>query len=128
MPRLTHFSFDENVGNVDFCRNALFHCKFLKVFALFFSAERFVELFVNEYTKFMIQSPLARDPRFVILLRPDDFRVEWEQGARGGVDDWARTDELVRKRRSGELTSECFAMVLDDFPDSSSPRVFLWTL
>lgn len=48
---------------------------------------------------------IATDLRFVVLLATHRI-LDWEKGARGGVDYWVRADELVRKRRSGETNSK----------------------
>ncbi|KAJ7111263.1 hypothetical protein C8R44DRAFT_883087 [Mycena epipterygia] len=96
MPCLTHLSFDDILSPVVVCEHALRDCESLEVLALSFSKMVLVESLVDTY------APLATDPRFVMLLATHRIR-DWETGARGGDDYWVRADELVRKRRSGEI-------------------------
>ncbi|KAJ7111270.1 hypothetical protein C8R44DRAFT_799234 [Mycena epipterygia] len=96
MPCLTHLSYDDILSPLVVCEHALRDCKSLEVLALSFSNMILLEPLVDTY------APLATDPRFVMLLATHRVR-DWETGARGGDDYWVRADELVRKRRSGEI-------------------------
>ncbi|KAJ7914160.1 hypothetical protein B0H13DRAFT_1873233 [Mycena leptocephala] len=48
---------------------------------------------------------LAADPRFVMCHRPN-YANDWQIGALTGRDYWARTDEFIAKRISGEIDRE----------------------
>ncbi|KAJ7101890.1 hypothetical protein C8R44DRAFT_808844, partial [Mycena epipterygia] len=93
MPCLTHLSFILKYVAVSVCHSALLHCKSLQVLAM---------LSRNPpSTLHPLYQPLTSDPRFV-LVGVRKRELEWETGARGGEDHWARANNLVRKRRSGE--------------------------
>ncbi|KAJ7079911.1 hypothetical protein C8R44DRAFT_895590 [Mycena epipterygia] len=102
LPCLTHLSLDEPSPEY-FYQNALRAFKSLAVLAVSWSQLRLVEALVSRGT----YTAIATDPRFVVLLAENRIR-DWDVGAQGGNDYWARADELVRKRRSGETSGKSF--------------------
>ncbi|KAJ7101921.1 hypothetical protein C8R44DRAFT_808888 [Mycena epipterygia] len=93
MPCLTHLSFFHEFVAVAVCYSALLHCKSLQVLAMLSGNP--------PSTLGLAYRPLTSDPRFVLVgIRTRE--LEWETGALGGEDHWARANDLVRKRRSGE--------------------------
>lgn len=51
------------------------------------------------------------DPRLVVMVMViDSFTEDWELGARGGDDFWARADAFIARKRVGEIESK-FAVV-----------------
>ncbi|KAJ7927403.1 hypothetical protein B0H13DRAFT_2312612 [Mycena leptocephala] len=97
IPGLTHLSFYHYGAPISGCRSALEHCKMLQVLAIVCESQ--FEL--NRHAPRCAE--LAFDRRFVMLVVGDRLE-DWESGARG-EDYWIRTEELVRKRRSGEMKS-----------------------
>ncbi|KAJ7081248.1 hypothetical protein C8R44DRAFT_906454, partial [Mycena epipterygia] len=97
MLRLTHLSFHNNGQDyAPIYQGVLLHCKSLQVVAAFFTNVGLLLPFVPDY------ATIATDPRFVMLVTKNII-LDWEIGARGGEDRWIRADELVRRRRSGEM-------------------------
>ncbi|KAJ7234937.1 hypothetical protein C8J57DRAFT_1379698 [Mycena rebaudengoi] len=91
IPRLTHLSalsdMSESVSN-----GVLKHCKFLEVLVFIYRDQ-------EQFDQNLARGELTDDPRFVMLVVKDRL-LDWETGARGGEDYWARASALVRKRRS----------------------------
>ncbi|KAJ6573610.1 hypothetical protein B0H10DRAFT_1964017 [Mycena sp. CBHHK59/15] len=95
IPQLTHLSFhDDHIPN-SVCQSALVHLKSLDVLAIVFSSRALLDMFVPDHEVFVT------DPRFVLLMVTDPLE-DWETGARGGEDYWARADALVKTRRAGQ--------------------------
>ncbi|KAJ7091059.1 hypothetical protein C8R44DRAFT_891749 [Mycena epipterygia] len=99
MPCLTHLSFVVRSTLPYAWFDALQRCKSLKVLALLWSDRQFGPMFPSTLTFFF--SEHINDPR-VVMFQPTNPHEDWEIGARGGEDFWARADEVVRKRRAGE--------------------------
>ncbi|KAJ7081263.1 hypothetical protein C8R44DRAFT_823716 [Mycena epipterygia] len=100
IPSLTHLSFHNSPADPAFCHEALMHAKSLQVLAFFLSDDKEYLEFASRY------ATLAFDPRFVILVIAGLF-VDW---ARGGEDCWAKAEEFVAERRSGETKSFYFVV------------------
>ncbi|KAJ6501848.1 hypothetical protein C8R45DRAFT_1189617 [Mycena sanguinolenta] len=98
-PRLTHLSFNFNIEhrNIDAaaCRLILAECKSLEVLVLIFSGE-------HRRDKFHGCRYFADDPRSVTMV-VHDFLEDWERGATGRDDYWARAETFIQKRRFGEI-------------------------
>ncbi|KAJ6574439.1 hypothetical protein B0H19DRAFT_1124492 [Mycena capillaripes] len=90
MPRLTHLSFDGS-GYIQKSLHILETCKFLRVLVAF-----------HVYSPPSDIGALSRDLRFV-AMRNDNFLRDWQKGALTGVDYWARAEDFIAKRRSGEI-------------------------
>ncbi|KAJ6501849.1 hypothetical protein C8R45DRAFT_974491 [Mycena sanguinolenta] len=100
LPHLTHLSFNfeaENRTNIDptACRLILAECKTLEALILIFSDA----LDREEYDGCQFFSD---DPRSVTMV-VDAFLEDWERGATGRDDYWARAEKFIRKRQSGEI-------------------------
>ncbi|KAJ7628258.1 hypothetical protein DFH06DRAFT_1338703 [Mycena polygramma] len=49
------------------------------------------------------------DPRVVVMVIYD-YKAEWETGARGGADFWARAEEFTIRKRRGEIEGSCYLL------------------
>jgi hypothetical protein len=50
---------------------------------------------------------ITGDPRFVMLVLPlVDSLADWQRGILGGLDFWARAENFIAKRISGEVNRE----------------------
>jgi hypothetical protein len=91
VPRLTHLSFEQDTVPVAIWHSALAQCAVLKVLVVLCDSASAIK----------IPAPyesVGTDPRFV-HLRLADYLADWECGARGGEDYWARADAVVNARR-----------------------------
>ncbi|KAJ7899799.1 hypothetical protein B0H13DRAFT_2664236 [Mycena leptocephala] len=87
LPRLTHLSFDRDAAPMAVWSWALIKFPFLEVLVVL----------CNTGSAIKIPAPygsVGADPRFVHLPVVDYF-ADWECGARGGEDYWARADAVV---------------------------------
>ncbi|KAJ6454201.1 hypothetical protein C8R45DRAFT_1222953 [Mycena sanguinolenta] len=50
------------------------------------------------------------DARVVVLVPGEPYNVEWEVGARGGDDYWARAETFVNRKRAREIESNCYLL------------------
>ncbi|KAJ7863683.1 hypothetical protein B0H13DRAFT_2070044 [Mycena leptocephala] len=92
LPCLTHLSFERDAAPVAIWHNALLKCPFLEVLVVLCDAGSAIEI-TTPYES------VGADPRFV-HLRLADYLADWECGARGGEDYWARADAVVNARRA----------------------------
>jgi hypothetical protein len=95
IPRLTHLSFRATHLPASARRSTLDNCTSLKVLVSVWSKHSYLDACAS------IFADIAADPRFVMLVVPD-FKLDWEIGARGGEDYWARAEEVVNMRIAGE--------------------------
>ncbi|KAJ6543059.1 hypothetical protein B0H19DRAFT_1381027 [Mycena capillaripes] len=92
MPRLTHLSLD-GYRYMKKCLHILETCKFLRVVIALRG-----DVPLDHVTA------LSRDLRFVKMRNKNLFR-DWQMGTHTGVDYWARAEDFIAKRRSGEINS-----------------------
>ncbi|KAF8216913.1 hypothetical protein K438DRAFT_2007653 [Mycena galopus ATCC 62051] len=60
------------------------------------------------------------DPRVVVLLMSSmSYEADWEIGARGGNDFWARAGAFLQRKRTGEIEATCY--FLEDITTINSP-------
>ncbi|KAJ6564386.1 hypothetical protein B0H19DRAFT_1374738 [Mycena capillaripes] len=59
------------------------------------------------------KAQLVNDPRFVTLYCAESTQ-DWQMGARTGLDYWSRAEDLVAKRRSGEINSLQYWIEIDE--------------
>ncbi|KAJ7270805.1 hypothetical protein C8J57DRAFT_1226438 [Mycena rebaudengoi] len=50
----------------------------------------------------------VKDPRLVVDAKKIDYCDDWEAGARGGEDMWARADAFVAAKNKGLIKSSCY--------------------
>jgi hypothetical protein len=100
LPRLTHLSLPADSRVPDLVhQRTLERCKSLQVMALVCQSQK------QLYQDAPLRAPLGADLRFVMFVVESTW-IDGEIGAFGGRDRWAKADEYVRKRRSGENTGE----------------------
>ncbi|KAF8193903.1 hypothetical protein K438DRAFT_2017569 [Mycena galopus ATCC 62051] len=92
IPQLTHLSTHPKIS-YSVLRGVLEHCTRLEVLVVRYCDEDWLD-------KAMALGDLTDDLRFVRLLVGDDVG-DWETGARGGEDYWARATAIVKKRLLG---------------------------
>ncbi|KAJ7446008.1 hypothetical protein B0H11DRAFT_2290743 [Mycena galericulata] len=64
--------------------------------------EVLVRMHIN--TNSFKESRFIEDVRFVsMILLTTDYKTDWESGANGGMDFWARADKFVAMKRRGEI-------------------------
>ncbi|KAJ7148238.1 hypothetical protein C8R46DRAFT_1044784 [Mycena filopes] len=97
LPALTHLSFNDDIST-SACLGALAHCAQLQVLIVVWATRAAAQ--DDPYDR----APLAEDPRFVMIV-VHEYLKDWEAGAAGGEDYWARADAFVKKRRAGFLIS-----------------------
>jgi hypothetical protein len=94
-PCLTHLALNEP-ASIPQCSQILRTSKFLCALIIFtFSPNYYREE----------QETLSKDPRFVIMPL-NKYIADWQHGALTGQDYWARADEFIAKRISGEIDRE----------------------
>ncbi|KAJ7155230.1 hypothetical protein C8R46DRAFT_1227175 [Mycena filopes] len=107
LPRLTHLSFNHNdlmeFAPLPEIAYILAHCAHLEVLVLIFGTE-------ENRTNFGDCHGFADDPRSVTLVDAD-YLDDWETGAGGGEDYWARAERFIQTRRSGSPTEGSFLNV-----------------
>ncbi|KAJ7851074.1 hypothetical protein B0H14DRAFT_2571075 [Mycena olivaceomarginata] len=92
LPALTHLSLDSDTPRKSALR-VLQECSRLELL--------FVH-WLDEGSYKSSQIPHVYDVRFLVGLC-DEYWNDWELGARGGADFWARGDDFVRRKRKGEI-------------------------
>ncbi|KAF7368607.1 hypothetical protein MVEN_00184600 [Mycena venus] len=91
IPRLTHLSTRTHMSE-SVLHGVLQHCKLLQVLVWVYGIQELLD-------ENRARAELTDDPRFVTLVS-GELLLDWEAGARGGEDYWARANALVKKRRS----------------------------
>jgi hypothetical protein len=92
LPRLTHVAFGDN-SMIPLCVQILNASKTLHVLIILNTLRADLQLDLEA---------LAADPRFVVTLVPA-YREDWLAGILTGRDYWARADDFIAKRLSGEI-------------------------
>ncbi|KAJ7446017.1 hypothetical protein B0H11DRAFT_2249198 [Mycena galericulata] len=93
LPALTHVALLADTP-LDVKKQVLRNCSRVEVL---------VNMHIHSTTSFE-WSPFVEDVRFVsIILKTTDYKTDWESGANGGIDFWARADKFVAKKRRGEI-------------------------
>ncbi|KAJ7622346.1 hypothetical protein FB45DRAFT_1061880 [Roridomyces roridus] len=99
IPNLTHFAYNSDLELLSLSPTLLRGCESLR--ALIFLAMAHMPILARSTIDPHLKD-LARDPRFVQLVCTRYVR-DWQMGALKGIDYWARADEFISKRRSGEI-------------------------
>ncbi|KAF7364064.1 hypothetical protein MSAN_01065200 [Mycena sanguinolenta] len=113
LPRLTHlsFNFDTDDGeNIDAtaCRIILGGCKSLGALVLIFEED----IHREEFESVDGCPYFSDDPRSVTMVA-GAFLDDWERGATGQDDYWAKAEMFIQKRRSGEIKGREYSIPLD---------------
>ncbi|KAJ6538917.1 hypothetical protein B0H10DRAFT_2203818 [Mycena sp. CBHHK59/15] len=61
------------------------------------------------------QDPPVQDARFVVLML-EDWRNDWDLGARGGDDFWIRADMFIAEKRRGEIEESYYWLDMNRLP------------
>jgi hypothetical protein len=96
LPVLTHLSLSPQLSRFNLPR-IVAACPKIQVIVTIFTSSWQPSTFLNMLT--------ISDARLVLMVVLDYVR-DWEAGARGGVDFWARAEEFVARKRRGEISSE----------------------
>ncbi|KAJ6514162.1 hypothetical protein DFH09DRAFT_1288168 [Mycena vulgaris] len=109
---LTHLAFDTN-HILPICPHLLRGCKSLCALII-------VHYSATDFPLMQLES-VARDPRFV-AMSVTSYISDWQRGALGGSDYWARADQFITKRISGEIERSvyCLEEDSDDSDDSDA--------
>ncbi|KAJ7115140.1 hypothetical protein C8R43DRAFT_125409 [Mycena crocata] len=103
LPELTHLCLPENVSRA-IISDALAECpRLLVVVTAFWTDGQIWE--AQEFARTIAVS----DPR-VVVMAVEDFHSDWETGARGGDDFWTRADDLVARKRAGEIQESLYLL------------------
>ncbi|KAJ7773985.1 hypothetical protein B0H16DRAFT_115870 [Mycena metata] len=95
LPRLTHLSFNDDISN-SVCEGALEHCAQLRVLVIVWTNHATMQ--ADPYDR----TGLGEDQRFVMIV-VNEYLRDWEAGAGGGEDYWARAEVWVQKRQAGAV-------------------------
>ncbi|KAJ7021969.1 hypothetical protein C8F04DRAFT_1139394 [Mycena alexandri] len=106
LPRLTHLSFNDDISN-SVCEGALEHCTQLRVLVIVWANHTTMQ--ADPYDR----TALAEDPRFVMIV-VNQYLRDWEAGAAGGEDYWARADAFVQKRQAGVVKGHLIRYLEED--------------
>ncbi|KAJ6563370.1 hypothetical protein DFH09DRAFT_481878 [Mycena vulgaris] len=108
---LTHLAVD-TLDIIPSCPHLLDGCKILRALIIV-DESPITELPVLPLDSFV------RDPRFV-MMPLKNYIVDWRRGVLTGRDYWARADEFIAKRISGEIARSVYSLVkeLRDSDDS----------
>ncbi|KAJ7447391.1 hypothetical protein FB451DRAFT_1536016 [Mycena latifolia] len=102
IPNLTHLSLRRTTVSTTVSAAALAHCTSLQVLVILFHSQSALDQSASGFAE------VATDPRFVMLV-VDDYKADWEVGARGGEDYWVRAEEAIKRRSAAELLSNSIA-------------------
>ncbi|KAJ7177048.1 hypothetical protein C8R46DRAFT_1346932 [Mycena filopes] len=95
LPQLTHLAFnDEDL--ITICPQILEECALLTVLVSRNAGRGRAESLFQEYAK-----RLSGDVRFVLIH--SWWFEDWQLGVHSGLDYWARAEDFIAKRRSGEI-------------------------
>ncbi|KAJ7206474.1 hypothetical protein GGX14DRAFT_568025 [Mycena pura] len=98
LPKLTHLALSPQLGH-EILPQLLAECPQLTLVVVgFWSAS-----YLAKAVEFVQRLPVA-DPR-VVVLRATHYFTDWEDGAHGADDFWARADRFVVHKRNGEIPS-----------------------
>ncbi|KAJ7478543.1 hypothetical protein FB451DRAFT_185198 [Mycena latifolia] len=100
LPALTHLALSEEVAYA-ILPQVIGECAHLRVMLILTRSSRF-HAFPSTLT--------VTDPR-VVVTPLGDFDADWTRGAWGGDDMWARAENYVAQKRSGEIPSAFFPPV-----------------
>ncbi|KAF8209522.1 hypothetical protein K438DRAFT_1960519 [Mycena galopus ATCC 62051] len=103
LPALTHLCFSEELSG-GLLRSALTECPRLVLVVTAFWNSGF--LATSRAWRFEQQLTVI-DSRVVVMVVPD-YDKDWETGARGGDDFWARAETFLARKRQGEIESTCY--------------------
>jgi hypothetical protein len=95
LPALTHLCLNNHVP-FNVLRTVLRDCRTLRVLANLFSSVR------RDNAEALARNIPLQDPRFVVVLW-EDYWADWERGAGGRKDFWARADDFVEQKLNGEI-------------------------
>ncbi|KAJ7445039.1 hypothetical protein FB451DRAFT_1293179 [Mycena latifolia] len=99
IPHLTHLSIRRTTVSTSVCGTILADCKSLKVLVILLNSQSALDATAPYFAE------VAADPRFV-MIAVADYEADWELGARGGEDYWARAEELVNRRGAVSAVEE----------------------
>ncbi|KAJ7173007.1 hypothetical protein C8R43DRAFT_978188 [Mycena crocata] len=106
LPCLTHLAFLIDISFPIF-QGALAACPKLQALVVLCSPDRIRE---PNWEGRVLLEPLAHDTRFVVMQYAAHDVDDWQIGARGGDDFWARADKFIAQRISGEIDTRQFVL------------------
>ncbi|KAJ7149983.1 hypothetical protein C8R46DRAFT_1125416 [Mycena filopes] len=101
LPSLTHLALEPDIPRDDIL-TVLVQCPRLQLLIVLSSSGQ-----ADGYERSKTAPPI--DARFVIGTYTD-YWADWEAGARGLPDFWARGDDFVARKRKGEIAATCYWM------------------
>ncbi|KAJ6520965.1 ankyrin repeat-containing domain protein [Mycena vulgaris] len=96
LPALTHLCLAQTLS-ADLLRQALVECPTLHVVVRLWFQRKEAEDFVT-YPK--------NDSRLVVMWLAKNYRADWETGAYGGDDFWARAEQFLERKMRGEIETQ----------------------
>jgi hypothetical protein len=98
LPSLTHLCLNDDIPS-HVLQTVLADCGTLRVLANLFSSYR------RGDAEAIARNPPVADRRFVVVIW-EDYWADWERGARGGKDFWARADDFMAQKLNGEIEGQ----------------------
>ncbi|KAJ7154225.1 hypothetical protein C8R46DRAFT_1227831 [Mycena filopes] len=111
LPALTHLSLSEDISAI--FPSALDECRGLVLAVTLFWTRPLRTRAVT-----FAQRLAVADARFLVMVTANAVETEWEIGAWGGDDYWARAERFIARRRAGEIEATCY--FLDETADQMS--------
>ncbi|KAJ6574399.1 hypothetical protein B0H19DRAFT_1124409 [Mycena capillaripes] len=107
LPRLTHFSFRSSAV-LRLCLTVLEVCTSLDVLVLIT-----IGFIPHAYRSYL--PDLALDTRFVTMSIDylEGWHLKWQTGVHTGLDYWTRAEDVIAKRRSGEIDALTYRIASD---------------
>ncbi|KAJ7441291.1 hypothetical protein B0H11DRAFT_2252182 [Mycena galericulata] len=109
LPALTHLAFGSSPPHPQVMSTVLDSCPRIDALLAMFRVIK--QDTAKEYLKYI--GGAISDSRFVVAIH-NEYDTDWELGARGGNDIWARAEEFIARKKCGEVE------VGDYFLDASS--------
>ncbi|KAF8216922.1 hypothetical protein K438DRAFT_1798028 [Mycena galopus ATCC 62051] len=101
LPVLTHLALSESIAT-HIISQVVVECPRLVVIAIVtYPWERDSARSLTENLTFI-------DLRVVVLSMSIGYAADWEMGARGGNDFWARAEAFLQRKRAGEIEATCY--------------------
>ncbi|KAJ7501929.1 hypothetical protein B0H11DRAFT_690600 [Mycena galericulata] len=104
LPELTHLCFSDLLSDA-ILPQVIVECPRLLVIV---TAYWYLD-FPDE-AKVFAEALTVTDPRVVVMAITENYIVDWERGAREGIDFWVPAEDFVNRKRRGEVESTCYLL------------------
>ncbi|KAJ7264516.1 hypothetical protein B0H12DRAFT_229950 [Mycena haematopus] len=105
LPALTHLSFSSTPPNPFIVQEILQNCPLIRVLVVAFADKD------KDGADTYLEHSNISDSRFVVVTSMDYYE-DWERGARGEDDVWARAAEFISRKEHGEIKADDYRLDL----------------